>query len=91
MSEIKIEHNVSEARLSKLGVFGWPVWMKEPSRFPWTYDSAETCYFIEGEVTVTPEGGAPVKMGQGDLVTFPAGMRCVWEIHETVSKHYDFA
>ncbi|MFP3875020.1 MAG: cupin domain-containing protein, partial [Thiohalophilus sp.] len=26
----------------------------------------------------------------GDLVTFPAGMSCTWEIREPVKKHYDF-
>jgi hypothetical protein len=39
-------------------------------------------------VTVTPEGGEPVTMGQGDLVTFPAGMNCTWKIAKNVRKHY---
>jgi len=39
---------------------------------------------------VTPEGGEPVEMGEGDLVTFPEGMSCTWEIRSAVSKHYDF-
>jgi hypothetical protein len=88
--EIKIEHNVSEEQLNELGVLDWPTWTKEPSKFPWRYDSAETCYFLDGEVTVTPKGGAPVKMGSGDLATFPAGMSCTWEIHKMVCKHYNF-
>ncbi|WP_457634434.1 cupin domain-containing protein, partial [Oceanithermus desulfurans] len=29
-----------------MGVFGWPVWTKEESTFPWTYEDAETCYFL---------------------------------------------
>jgi len=33
----------------------------------------------------------PVKMGAGDLVTFPKGLTCQWEILSFVSKHYDFA
>jgi uncharacterized cupin superfamily protein len=28
--------------------------------------------------------------GKGDLVTFPKGMSCVWEIHGDVKKHYRF-
>ncbi|NEQ19377.1 MAG: DUF861 domain-containing protein [Microcoleus sp. SIO2G3] len=36
------------------------------------YNSQETCYFLEGDVIVTPNGGHPVQMGKGDLVTFPA-------------------
>jgi uncharacterized cupin superfamily protein len=90
MSEIKVERNPSEERLGELGVAGWPIWTKEESTFPWSYDSSETCYFLEGEVTVTPDGGQPVQVGKGDLVTFPAGMSCTWEIRGAVKKHYTF-
>ena len=86
---ITIEHNPAPAKLEVMGVFDWPVWSKEESTFPWTYDQKETCYFLEGEVVVTPDGGEPVEMGQGDLVIFPAGMSCKWEIHSPVTKHYD--
>jgi len=58
--------------------------------FPWSYDSSETCYFLEGDVAVTPDGGEPVEMGKGDLVTFPTGMSCTWNIREDVRKHYKF-
>lgn len=88
MAEIKIERDPSEARLRELGVTGWPIWEKEASVFPWTYDVEETCYFLKGEVVVTPEGGEPVEMGTGDLVTFPAGMSCTWEIRKEVKKYY---
>ena len=50
MSEIKIERNPGRERLDELGVRAWPVWTKEASAFPWSYDVAETCYFIEGDV-----------------------------------------
>jgi uncharacterized cupin superfamily protein len=90
MSEIKIEKNPSEDRLASLGVRGWPVWTKEVSTFPWSYDAPETCYFLDGNVVVTPDGGEPVQMGKGDLVTFPAGMSCTWEIRGPVKKHYTF-
>ena len=39
---------------------------------------------------VTPDGGEPVHMGKGDLVTFPQGMSCTWEIRADVRKHYKF-
>ena len=45
---------------------------------------------LEGEVTVTQEGGKPVDLRAGDLVTFPAGMNCRWEVHKAVRKHYRF-
>ena len=90
MGEIQIESNPTQERLTELGVFGWPIWSKEVSVFPWRYDSAETCYFLEGEVVVTPEGGTPVQVGKGELVTFPAGMACTWDVRRPVRKHYVF-
>ena len=87
---ITIEKQPSQEKLQELGVFNWSIWTKEVSEFPWTYGEAETCYFLEGDVIVTPEGGEPVSMGKGDLVTFPAGMSCVWKINANVKKHYRF-
>jgi len=90
MDQILVEHNPSPAKLEVIGVYDWPIWNKEVSTFPWTYDQKETCYILEGEVVVTPEGGAPVTIKESDLVIFPAGMSCTWEIREPVSKHYKF-
>lgn len=90
MSEIEVVSNPSKDQLSALGVYNWPIWTKEVSTFPWTYDDKETCLFLEGDVVVTPEGGEPVTMGAGDLVTFPQGMSCSWEIRQDVKKHYNF-
>jgi len=90
MSKIKIERHPSETRLKELGVSGWPIWTKEASEFPWTYDEQETCYLLEGEVTVTCPGGEVANFGQGDLVTFPEGLSCTWKISQEVKKHYRF-
>lgn len=90
MDQILIEHNPSEAKLDVIGIYGWPIWSKEVSNFPWTYDRQETCYILEGEVTVTPDGGEPVEIVAGDLVTFPKGMSCTWDIKEDIKKHYNF-
>lgn len=87
---IKVVQNPSTEQLKTLGVFNWSIWTKEVSEFPWTYDESETCYFLEGDVVVTPEGGEPVRVGQGNLVTFPAGMSCTWNILKDVKKHYRF-
>jgi uncharacterized cupin superfamily protein len=90
MNKIKVERHPSEARLKELGVAGWPLWTKEASECPWTYDEPETCYFLEGEVTVTCDDGDTARLGQGDLVTFPAGLSCTWKISQDVKKHYRF-
>ena len=90
MGAIKVERNPDSKRLETLGVKTWPIWTKEESEFPWSYSDTETCYLLEGEVEVTPEGGEPVRFGQGDLVTFPKGMSCTWKITRAVKKHYTF-
>lgn len=65
-----------------------PTWKKEVSRFDWEYDAGETCYLIEGDVRVTTAAGEVVEFGQGDLVTFPAGLKCHWDIRKPVYKHF---
>ena len=88
--DIKVEQQLTQPQLDARGVYDWPVWQKEVSRFDWTYDTEESCYILSGEVTVTPAGGEPVTIRAGDYVTFPAGMSCVWDITAPISKHYRF-
>lgn len=87
--EIKVQ-KLSEGELKKLGVFNWPIWEKEKSRFDWHYDSIEECYFLNGKVTIESTEGKSVKFGKGDFVTFPKGLSCIWHIEEPVKKHYNF-
>ena len=88
MSHIEIEHNPDRKKLEKMDVFNWQIWEKEPSKYDWTYDTKEICYLLEGKVRVEPEVGEPVEFGVGDLVTFSAGLKCVWDIRQKVKKHY---
>jgi uncharacterized cupin superfamily protein len=90
VAKIEIDRQPSKERLDALGVRGWPIWTKEPSTFPWSYDDPETCYFLDGDVLVTPAGEEAVRVGRGDLVTFPRGMSCTWEVRSAVRKHYRF-
>ncbi len=90
MTDIRIVRMPDEALLDGHDVRSWPIWTCEASEFPWTYDARETCYILEGEVTVTPDGGEPVTVGQGDLVTFPEGMSCTWKVTRPIRKHYRF-
>ena len=89
MQEITVQR-LDKAALEKMGVFKWPVWEKEVSKFDWSYDSAEKCFFLEGKVTVTCKGGPAVSFGKGDFVTFPKGLDCTWNVLESVRKHYKF-
>ncbi|MBS3963320.1 MAG: cupin domain-containing protein [Methylomonas sp.] len=90
MTEIKIEHNPSEARLQELAVADWPIWEKEVSKFPIDFDETETAYVLEGEILVTPKGGQPVRILPGDLVVFPAGLDTDWEVVKPLRKHYSY-
>ena len=90
MSKIIVEKNPSEERLNSLGIKSCPTWSKEPSTFPWSYSEQEIAYILEGEVTVTPDGGEPVSFGKGDLVTFKEGLSCTWHVKKALKKHYHF-
>lgn len=87
--EIKIQ-KLSPQELQKRGATSWPIWEKEVSRFDWHYDGTEQCYILEGKVQVETKDGKKVNFGKGDFVTFPKGLSCVWDIKETVRKHYNF-
>ena len=89
-SGITVTSNPDPKDLQSLGVTSWPTWGCEVSTFPWTYDEQETCLLLEGDVTVTPDGGEPVGFGAGDLVVFDAGLSCTWDVHAPVRKHYRF-
>jgi len=86
--KIRIERPTAE-RLEDLAVKDWPIWECEPSTFDWQYDQEESCYLLEGEVTVkTPSGD--VSFAAGDFVVFPKGLECVWNVKKAVRKHYSF-
>lgn len=74
--------------LDKQGVFDWPIWEKEESRFDWHYDSEEICYLLEGQVDVITPDGQNVTFGAGDMVRFPEGLSCTWDISAAVKKHF---
>lgn len=88
---MKIEiYKPDKQEIGKKGILSWPIWEKEISRFDWYYDSVEECYLLEGKVVVETPDGKKVEFGKGDFVTFPKGLSCIWDIRETVRKHYNF-
>lgn len=88
MATVVIEH-LPEEEIRKRGIRQWPVWEKEVSRFPYTYDETELCLFLEGEVII--EAGENLfKIKPGDFVTFEEGLECIWDIKKEVKKHYNF-
>jgi uncharacterized cupin superfamily protein len=85
-----IVRKAAEQEIEKEGMKKWPTWGCEASEFPWHYDRTETCYVLEGEVTVEAKGQS-VTFGPGDIVVFPRGLDCVWKVKKAVRKHYQFS
>jgi uncharacterized cupin superfamily protein len=63
------------------------VWHCTPGVFMLS-SPAETITLIEGNVTITPEGGEPLTVTAGDVAFIPEGTRARWEVHETVRKGF---
>lgn len=65
------------------------VWEATPGSFTAFRDNYhEVCQILSGSVTITSEGGDPVRVGAGDTVVMPAGWKGLWEVHETIRKTY---
>jgi hypothetical protein len=63
--EIAVVRQPDESFLRQKGVYDWGTWGCGVSKFPWTYDSAESCYLLAGKVTVTPtDGRKPATFGK---------------------------
>jgi hypothetical protein len=88
--KITIDKTPDQNQLEKLNIKKWSIWEESISEFPWYYQETEMCYILEGKVIVTPDGGTPVEIEAGDLVTFPRGMSCNWKIVKDIKKHYKF-
>ena len=88
MSEIKKEKPTKEEIEKYLKE--WSTWECDPSTFDWEYGSDESAYIIEGEVEVENEEGQVTSIKAGDFVTFPRGMKCVWNVKKKLRKVYSF-
>ncbi|TXG66153.1 hypothetical protein EZV62_007428 [Acer yangbiense] len=88
---IVIESNLSDSRLSELGIKSWPKWGCPPGKYTLKFDAEETCYLLRGKVKVIPKGSSEfVEFGAGDLVIIPKGLSCTWDVSVAVDKYYKF-
>lgn len=89
-TELKPTKNkLSQSEYEELLIRNWPTWEKEVSRFQYTYDETEECYFLEGLVTIE-YGSERLDIEPFDFVVFPNGLECIWDIKTKVKKHYRF-
>ena len=79
----------SAEEVSKMDFSKWGTWECGVSTFPWSYDAKETCYILEGEVVIETKD-QKVEFKKGDLVVFPKGLTCKWNVLRPVRKYYKF-
>ena len=53
--------------------------------------NTETMMLLAGLVRITPAGGDPVELGEGDVFVLPKGWSGRWDVLETVRKFYVIA
>jgi uncharacterized protein len=64
------------------------VWRCTPGAWKVSYDEWEYCHIVSGRGHLVPDDGTPQALGPGDGLVIEAGFRGVWEITETMEKHY---
>lgn len=83
-----MEPAAGRERLDALRVHDWPIYASGPDDFEHRFPHDETCYVVEGEVTVTPKGGQAFVFRKGDFATFPRGTVVRWDMRVRFRKHY---
>ena len=53
-----------------------------------SYRFYEFVHLIDGQITITPDGGAPVTMRPGDAFAVEPGFEGTWTIEQPVTKHF---
>ena len=48
----------------------------------------EICLILEGEAKIKTEAGESYLIKSGDLVEFPVGLSCEWQIIKSLRKHF---
>ena len=64
------------------------LWSCEPGNFTWTFTWDEFIRVIEGEVTITEDGGKTYTLRAGDLAHFPLGLATRWNVSKTIRKFF---
>ena len=86
--KVLITSPCSASVIIQYGIKNWPIWECESSEFSWHYDEKEICLIIEGEAFIKTQDEKVYNIKSGDLVEFPKGFTCEWEITKKIKKHY---
>jgi uncharacterized cupin superfamily protein len=64
-------------------------WKASVGRSHWNFeDYNEVIFILEGQLSVTEEGGERVQLGPGDVAVFPVGWKGEWDVVEELKKFY---
>ena len=86
--KVVIKSPCSASVIIQYGIKNWPIWECEPRNFAWSYNEREICFIIEGEAYIKTEEGERYFIKSGDLIEFPAGFSCEWQIIKSIKKHF---
>lgn len=64
------------------------VWHATIGFYHTTYVAYEFVHLMEGNITITPDGGESQDYGPGDGFVVEPGFKGVWEITKPVKKHF---
>ena len=88
MDKVFIKSPCSASVIIQYGIKNWPIWECEPSNFLWNYKEREICLIMEGEANIKTETGESYFIQSGDLIEFPVGLSCEWQIIKSIKKHF---
>ncbi len=86
--KVLIKSPCSASIIIQYGIKNWPIWESEPINFSWNYSEKEICLIIEGEAKIKTKAGEIYLIKSGDLVEFPKGISCEWQIIKSFKKHF---
>ena len=86
--KVRITSPCSASVIIQYGIKNWPIWECEPSKFQWNYDDKEICLIIEVQAKICTKNGDIYVIKAGDLVEFPSGLKCEWEVTTNIKKLY---
>ena len=88
MVKVLITSPYSTSIIIQYGMKSWPIWECKPSKFQWNCDDKELCFIIAGQMKISTQNGGTYFKKAGDLVEFPSGLYCEWEVTKSIKKHY---
>ena len=82
--KVLISFPFSARVIIQYGIKSWPIWECELGKFRWNYDDMEICLIIKGQAKISTQNGDIYLIKAGDLVEFPAGLNCEWEVTKSI-------